>query len=404
MPSESLYKNRGFLLLLIGQTVSGLGTWISFVGLNLYVYEVFGSGKILGTFMVVRMLPAVFFGPIGGWLADRYPRRRILLACDALRAVLILGFLFTRSLPAFFLLGLLLSGIDKVFLAAYGAFLPSLVSKEQLLPANAATRMGRSLITIIGPAAGGLLVAFTSYKWVFIIDSCTFAASVLCLLLIAAAEPAPSAKPGGAPFREFGIVFSFFRAHLALAFLAGVRLVDAFGSGAYNTALPIFSRTLSQASAYGWLIGAWALGEFCGALLIGRVPKALSSRREALFSVSVVLMACGMGLMFRCGLLYPALAAVFLGGVGDGVSTVLFNTVLMKESPEESRGRIFGTTIAMIYTVVAVGMGAAGLLLDRMPLRLITDAASVFIVLSVLIGYILFYLARASRASRTAAV
>ncbi|HAH06127.1 MAG TPA: hypothetical protein DCM05_06300 [Elusimicrobia bacterium] len=390
---RALFKNRDFLLLWAGQAVSGLGTWISFVGLNLYVYELFGSGKVLGTFMVVRLLPAVFFGPVGGWLADRFPRRSLMIACDAGRAVLILGFLYAKSLPAFFALGLLLSAIDKVFAAAQGALLPSLVAKDELLEANSASKMMQSVITVLGPAAGGLLVAAFAYEIVFLLDSLSFLVSVVSICLIAGGRQAASQASGEAPWAEFRAVRDFFAQRLSLLFLTLIRVIDALGSGAFNTALPIFAKslTVSRGAAYGWLVGAWALGEFTGAFVVNPLARKAGVSREKLFGAAVVLMALGMGLTFRCESVGPALLAIFIGGVGDGVSNVLFNTVLMQETPDALRGKVLGTVIAVVYSMVAVGMTLAGFALDAFPLQAATDAAVVFIVLGVLAGSAAFF-------------
>jgi len=387
--------NRSIAILIAGQTVSGLGNWVSFVGLNLYVYEIFGSGKVLGTFLLLRMLPAVFFGPIGGALADRLRKRDILVACDCARALLILGFLFTRELWLFYTLGLALSALDKVFLATNGAYIPHLVEKDRLMEANTAGRMSQSLVTILGPAAGGILVAACSYKWVFLIDSLTFVFSVACLLFIPErGEPAPAQD--GPPLAEFKLVWVFFAARAGLAFLTVVRLIDALGSGVLNAALPVFSRGLSltRGAAYGWLVAAWAAGELLGAWSTRRLASRLPLRTEALFSLAIGFMALGMGAVYH-GIGLPfAMAAIFLSGIGDGVSNVLYSTMLMKESPDALRGRIFGSNIALIYSGVAAGMAVGGLLLDSLPLRRVTDLASGSIVLGVLAGYVLYSLKR----------
>lgn len=395
---RALLKNRDFLLLWAGQAVSGLGTWISYVGLNLYVYELFGSGKVLGAFMVARLLPAVFFGPAGGWLADRLPRRSLMMACDAARALLILGFLYAKSLPAFFALGLLLSALDKVFSAAQGALLPNLVAKEELLEANSAVKMTQSVITVLGPAAGGLLVAAFAYELVFILDSFSFLVSFVTLVLLSAGRQAASKGTGAAPWAEFRAVRDFFAAHLSLLFLTLLRVIDALGSGAFNTALPVFAKqlTVSRGAAYGWLVGAWALGELTGAFVVGPLAKRAGVSRERLFGASVILMAAGMGLTFRCPSVGPALLAIFVGGVGDGVSNVLFQTALMQETPDAMRGKVLGSVIALVYSMVAVGMTLAGFALDAFPLQAATDAAAAFIVLGVLAGGALFFGRRTS--------
>jgi len=387
---RALLSNRNFLLLLVGQTVSSLGTWVNFVGLNLYVYDLFGSGTVLGAFLTARMLPAIFFGPIGGMLSDRYPPRLVMIVCDALRTILVLGFVTTRSLWQFFILGVALSAIDKIFLAASGAFVPSIVPREGLLEANAASRMSHSIVSMIGPAVGGLLVSACSYRWVFILDALTFVVSVGSLCLMIVPDEATTPRSVMAPWEGIVVVASFFRCRRALAYLVVVRMIDALGSGAYNTAMPVFSRSLvpGVSAVYGWLVGAWALGEFVGAWATRRVSR-LCPGESTLFAVAVTLMACAMAGMFHCQTASTALVLVFLSGIGDGLSNVLFNTTLMNESPAELRGRVFGSTIAMLYTTVAIGMALSGAFLDRISLRLTTDIASAFIVIGVAVGYAL---------------
>ena len=384
---RSLLKNRNFLLLWGGQTVSALGTWINFVGLNLYVLDVFGSGRILGSFLVVRMLPAIFFGPLGGYLADKFSRRTIMITCDIARAVLVLGFLLTRNLWVFMFLGMALSSIDKVFQATQRSFLPNVVPKEGLVEANAAWRMSTSLTTVIGPAVGGFLVSVYSYPVVFVVDALTFVFSVICTLLITVTGQVKKAKKGSAA-HEFGLVVTFFKTRVALLFLTIARLIDALGSGAYNTSLPLFSKVLAKelGGVYGWLIGAWAFGQFLGAYIVTKLLKKLADHKEAFFTIVVVLMALGMGGTFHCSTLAFAMLAIFVGGFGDGMSNVLFNTVLMAEAPDETRGKIFGTLTALIYTAVALGMAGTGFFLDFFNMRAVTNGATAIIITGVVLG------------------
>jgi len=385
---RTVLRNRDFVLLWVGQAVSGLGTWVNFVGLNLYVLHLFGSGRILGAFLFARMVPSLFFGPLGGWLADRYPRRTIMVIGDAARAMLVLGFLATTSLPALFALGVVVSAIDKVCSAAQQAFLPNLVERAELMDAVALTRTTQSVTMVLGPAAGASLVAAWGYSSVFVVDAATFVVSALCTLAISVAGAArPAAAPPRSPFAEFGMVAAFFRTRTALLYLAVIRLIDALGSGSYNTALPIFAKLLPVAGAYGWIYGAWAMGQGVGALVTARGAAWFANRREGAFAAAVVLMALGMGGTYHAPTMAWAMAVIFVGGFGDGISSVLFNTALAAETPDESRGKVFGTFTALMFTAIAVGMAGAGFLVDLVPLRLVTDGCSVFIAVGTVLGY-----------------
>ncbi len=403
-----LFKNKRFLFFWLGQTISGIGNWINFVGLNLYVLEIFGGGGILGMFLMARMLPSVLFGSFGGYLADRANRRNVMIACDLLRAVIVLGFLITRNIYIFFLLGMLLSALDKVFISARGSFLPEIVEPDDLLEANGIKGMTTSVITIIGPAVGAVLVSVFTYRLIFIIDSLTFVASVLCLLLIPISRQTTEKRPPSRGiFREFvdeyRTTFIFLGGHRPLLFLMMLRFIDAVGSGAYNIALPIFSRTftsldlpwvslaLKGGSAYGWLVGIWALGQFAGSYAARWVSRRFSITRENLFSISITLMAVGMGLTFQSWGILWSLGFIFLGGVGDGISTVVFVTMLMKDSPDKVRGKVFGTIMSLIFTAVATGMLAGGWLADYYPLSKITMGASLAIIIGVILGRFYFF-------------
>ena len=382
------------MLLWLGQTVSNLGTWINFVGLTLYVYQIFGSGKILGMFMVVRMLPALLFGSLGGYLADRYSTKKIMITCDILRGIFVLAFLFTKNIYAFFAIGLILSALDKIFTASRCALVPAIVEKDQLMEANSLTRMTHSIIMIIGPAVGGLLVSLLSYKSVFIIDAATFAVSFISLSFITRYKPADKKGKSGSFIDEFKATFLFVQGQFILIFMTTLRILDATGSGAYNVALPILSKTytLKKGSSYGWLVGAWALGEFTGSIIVNHLSKKLKIAQETIFSISIILMAAGMGMTFRTGNLYYSLLAIYFGGMGDGISGVLYNTTLMKESPADMRGKIFGTTTALQVTGVAAGMAVSGFFLDKFPLSQITDTCSLVIVVGTVIGYVVYLL------------
>ncbi len=368
----------------MGSTVSSFGNWINFIGLNLLIYNRFGSGKILGLFLVVRMLPAILFGSFGGYLADRYNRKRIMLLCDTLRAGLVISLLFVKDIYTFFFLGFLLSAIDKIFMASYTSFIPDIVKKENLLDANALLRISRSVIMVLGPSVGAVLVTFYSYNSVFLIDASTFLVSIFFLLIISPETTSHTEKK--TILAEFGKAFAFFKGHSLLLFLFFIRLADALGSGAYNTNLPVLSKIIvgGRGGVYGWLVGMWSFGELIGAFLSKKLAKKNIPIRT-LFSSAIILMALGMGLTFRYNL-YIALLFIWLGGIGDGIGNVLFNTLLMRETPNEIRGKVFGVVMTTIQSAVALGMAVSGFLTDQFGMKTVTAGASLFIILAVLCG------------------
>jgi len=374
--------NKNFLFLFSGQAVSTMGNWINYVGLNAYIYHVYGSGKILGLFLLVRLLPALFFGSLGGILADRYDRRVIMVACDCARALMVLAFLATKEMWHFFLLGFLLSGLDRVFTACYGSLMPDIVRKEELLEANSVSRMSTSVITILGPAIGGALIGFCGYHLAFIIDSATFVFSVLSLLLITvprvvchARENRPAGIAG--ELKETGAFL--LSSSLLLSFLF-LRFLDGLGSGSYNTVLPVFASAIPGGGGgfYGYLIAFWGGGTFLGSMAAAVLRKKMAFNH--LFCGSMVIMAFGMGSTFHASNILLASAAIAIGGFGDGISSVLFATLLMEAPPRHLRGKVFGTVTSFLYVLAGLGMFLAGFCLDGIKYFHITDAGSLLII------------------------
>ncbi len=391
---KKLFSRRDFALLWSGHAVSSLGTWIDFVVLNLYVYSLFGSASLLGSFLVARMVPALFFGPLGGHLADRFPRRNLLIACDLARALLVLGFLVVRDVPGFFALGIALAALDKVYQAAQGAFVPDLVEDEDLLEANGLMRVATSVTTVIGPATGAILVSSCGFQLAFILDSASFVFSALTTILILHGRSGTRQPEGpvqaAAPRPDYRAALAFLAASPALVFLLAVRFMDSLGSGAYMTGLPLFANGLdaSHGASYGWLIGAWALGTLWGSLGLARFVRRFSVPIAGGFAGAVLVMAGGMALTFHAPGLPLALAAIFVGGVGDGLSGLLFQTTLMRAAPQDVRGRVIGTSLAVLHGGSIAGMAASGPFFERFPLRALTDAASLLIAVSAVVGYL----------------
>ncbi len=363
----------------------------------------------MGIFLVVRMLPSVLFGSFGGFLADRINKKKLMITCDVLRALIVLGFIFTKNLYIFFLLGLLISALDKVFMSTRGAFIPEIVRKEKIVEANSFCEMTRSVITVVGPALGAFLLCVFNYKTIFVIDSLTFVISVICLLFLSYSPKIISGLEKKKNnfiefFNEQKETLAFLKNHSLLLFAFIVRLFDALGSGAYNATLPVFSKYFSSieifskkihienSASYGWIVGVWALGQFIGSFFTNSLLKNSRINLKNLLIFSIFVKAVGMALTFQCSILLYALIFIFISGLGDGVANVFFLSLLMKESPENKRGKIFGLIFSILYSTLALGILITGLFIDSYSIKIITGTASVIILLGIVAGKVFIYM------------
>src|SRR5947209_232338 len=137
--AELLRSNRGFRLLWLGQVVSQMGDWFDTIAVYTIALRLTGSSRSVALIMVARFLPSVVIGPLSGVIADRFSRRRIMIASDLIRAVVVLGFLFVRRPDQMWLIYVLTVcqlAFSTFFEPAKTAAIPSIGSDRELVSAT----------------------------------------------------------------------------------------------------------------------------------------------------------------------------------------------------------------------------------------------------------------------------
>ena len=180
-------QNRNFKYLWYGQIVSLFGDWFNLIASASLIGSLTGSGMAVGGLFVVRMLAPFFVSPIAGVAADRYNRKYLLVLTDVVRAVVVLGFLFVRSIDLLWLLYVLTAiqlAMHGVFFPTRNAILPDIVSEKELGTANVITGTTWSVMLAMGAAAGGLVAGGWGIYPAFIIDSATFVLSAFFITRI----------------------------------------------------------------------------------------------------------------------------------------------------------------------------------------------------------------------------
>jgi MFS family permease len=180
-------RERQFRLLWLGQVASGAGDALVPVALAFAVLSVDDSATALGGVLAAITLTRVVFTLVGGVVADRLPRRAVMLTADAVRAAVegfIAAMLFTHhmTIPLFLVTGAIFGAASAFFAPASDGLVPQTVSPENLQPANALLGITRNALNIFAPAASGALVALAGTGWVFAIDSASFVVSAFFLL------------------------------------------------------------------------------------------------------------------------------------------------------------------------------------------------------------------------------
>lgn len=356
-PALRSLRHRDFRLFWLGQTLSMVGTWMHSVGLSWLVLEMTGSPLKLGLVASLQFTPMLLFSIPAGALVDRLPRRRTLMATQALQMVLALtlAFLVATGTVAYWhvttlaFLGGLVMSVDA---PARQSFLAGMVDRDDLINAVALNSAVFNGARIVGPALAGAVIAWGGLPFTFAVNSLSFLAVLLALVAIRE-DGAPARAPShfGAHVME-GLRFALRTPRVVLPLV--LMLVVSLFLLNHNVMVPVLARQGLHLDprGFGMLMSSLGLGAVVGALV-------LATRQGRPSLVELLWPAFAVGLL-TVGLAFPSdfrAAAVILAA--SGFSQILFtarcNTALQLATPDELRGRVMG-----LYGMVFAGAAPLG--------------------------------------------
>jgi MFS family permease len=348
-----------FRLLLSSLAVSSLGDWMYNVALLAFVYERTESPTWLAATTAARILPIVVLGPIGGVIADRYDRRRIIIASDLLCAALMVALAGVVALDLPLVLAPLVAAAATLASAAHppavAASTPRLVDASALQRANAArVAVGQAAI-VAGPAIGAGVLAVSSPAVAIFVNAATFLVSVA---LVTAIPAGPAFRPGNegeqahllTDLREG--VDALRGAPAALRMIAADIVCSAVYGILTVTLVLVAGRVGAGPSGYGLLIGAFGVGGLIGAAVASRLDGVHWRRTLGIALVLVGLPVAALGVAQT---LWVALALGLVGGTGAVVAEVLSETALPRLLDDEVLARAYGLALPAALSGIVVG-------------------------------------------------
>jgi MFS family permease len=367
-PARPVLSYRDFRLLYLGQVVSDFGDALTSLVLLITINEMTGSTAALATMAIVLGVPQVTIGLLAGVFVDRHDRRRIMLASDLLRAVLVLGFILAAHpdrLWLMYALAFAQASVGTFFSPARGAMIPRIIPRTQLLAANSLSQTSRVIAGVLGTGAAGLLLGLLQAPWpAFILDAATFAFSFLMILLVRT-----SGRVTGAPSAASTNVFAPLRDGLVLirrsATLYGVMLamaVSMLALGAVNVLfVPLLANDLKVPTTYFGLV---QLAQTVGLVLAGAVVGALAARLKPgrIISFSLAGLAVLIALISLVTGLPQVLLLLFAVGLCVTPMQAAISTIVQTNVQDDTRGRVGAALNAVTSTASLVSMAAAGTL------------------------------------------
>ncbi|MFP3854434.1 MAG: MFS transporter [Anaerolineales bacterium] len=379
---ELLRSNRDYRYLWSGQIVSLLGDWFNLIASASLVSTLTGSGLAVGGLFVVRMLAPFLISPVAGLMADRFDRRRLLIATDIARALTVLGFLLVREPSHVWLLYTLTAiqlAISGVFFPARNAILPDIVADEELGAANALSSATWSVMLAVGAALGGLVAGGWGLYPAFIIDSATFGLSALLIAQIGRTGGGVI-ETGGSQIRQAflqyveGLRYLWDRPGILLIasskMAMGLTVSGAFEVLQVTLAEDVFRIGAGGSTGLGLLYMVAGLGTGLGPILARRITGDNVSRLRVALPIAFAMASLGLWVIAPIQSFGWVLFGGALRAVGTGVNWVMSTQLLLMLVPNRVRGRVFASEFALFTLGTAISAGGVGWLLDNTALGL----------------------------------
>lgn len=369
---DLLSRNRNVRRLWLGQVVSQLGDWFNAVAVYTLLLDLTRSATAVAAMMVVQQLPIAVFGPLAGVLVDRMDRRRLMVWTDLVRGLLMFGLLLVREgrdiWIAYVVIGLAVVA-TAFFEPARSAILPSIASRDELLPANALSAATWATMLAAGAAVGGVILTLFGRDVAFVLNATSFFASAWFIRGIQVPGRDAAVSPAHRRLATLSDGWRYVRSHPQVAVLLSIKGAWALAGGVMLLLTVFGERVLpiagSTAAGIGLLYAARGVGAGVGALAarwtlgsdIERLRPAIGPAYLAVGAAYIAFSASPT--IWLAGL---AIAAAHVAG---SVLWVASAVLLQSTVPDELRGRVFAMEFALLTSVSATTSYATAFALDH---------------------------------------
>lgn len=383
------FRHRRFALLWVGAFVSNIGTWMETVGVGILVTTATGKAGWTGLVAAAGFVPTALLAPLGGALADRLPRRTLLLTTTSFQILFAALLTLVASLgdPSPGLVTLIVLGAgcaNALGFPAFQAMLPDLVPRDDLPGAVALSSAQWNLGRVIGPALAGLVIGLGGYETAFFLNTVSFFA--VFAVVASFRLPPPAGASSTSILGSIREGARFVRGDAALRFVVGCMALNSLLAAPFIALIPAVALDVFHEEKLGTaaLVTAQGVGAVCMGLALGTLFGRLGTRRVLLavlyaLPVALVLYALAPTLPL-------AVVAIFLvGGLYLGTLSS-FTTVAQLRAPAELRGRVVSVLMMLIGALYPVGSILQGAIADEVGLRVTTTVAAVLLA-ALLLGW-----------------
>ncbi len=368
--------NRNFILLWQGMAFSAFGDVLYSLAIGIWVYGETGSEAWMGIVSSISMFTSMILMPFAGTLIDRWNRRNILVVCDFLRGILMLGvagivFFADLTLEIVLITAFVAALCHVFFSPASMTMFADVVNPANLIRAQSLSSGTNSLITLIGRALSGTLVVFLGVGPIILINGISLLiSSVTEIFIQIPSRPRHDEKISlNQIFRDMQEGLNYIIHHRGLAvIMIGALLGNLFSSGFFSMLLPYTVLKGMNLSQYGIFTSVFSLAGLIGTLMMGIVPIPPKKRVSLMFlSMIVGSLFSGFALTFLEGFILLC-AAAFVSQLLNAIGNAILNASLVLVIEEKVRGRVLSIMMPCSMGGQAISAVAYGFLAESIGL------------------------------------
>ncbi|MDD3225015.1 MAG: MFS transporter [Clostridium sp.] len=392
MKKINLLKNKNFMFLWFGQSISQLGDSVYAIAIMWYVMLLTGSTVQMGISLVFSTVPTLIFVAFAGVIADKINRKKILICCNLISAVVI-SIMFVASINSklsitfIYTVSFLIASTAAFFSPAKTAVVPSIVKKEDLPAANSMNQITTSLCGIIGPSIAGVLIAVVGVKSLFLVNSISFLLAAICEMFINV--PLVKKKENK---REDNILKAFLN-ELKEGFMYCKKIKALFYfmviagflgncvAAPLDIYIPIYSSKILKmgSSAYGMLMAFVSVGTIISSIIFPRISKKSNLYYKATVAfIGEGIFFCVLGLSNN---FIEAMFSMIMLGVSFGFTNISLGLAAQLSVSNEFMGRVSSIFNTMATFVMPLGYFIGGLVCAHFPVGSILLVSGVLLTI-----------------------
>jgi len=379
---KTILQHKPFRTMWLAQFVSIFGDFLALFGvISLITFRLHGTAVQVTAVTIAYVLPLAIISPVAGVFVDHWNVKRVMIASDISRTVLILLLVFVRDVGQICVIFAIMSTVSSFFAPAQSVTIRTIVPMEGLLAANAMLTQAFYLVRLFSPFAAGALIAAVGEKSCFYLDTASFVFSAAMISSLAILRPAraQSEKTVQALTQDFLEGNKFIFTHAGLAFVFIAMALAMFVLSSFSPLISIYIRDSLGAGPFifGVISSMVGIGLIAGSQVLTRIPSAGTKTNIVLFG----LFGLGLGAAFLGAFRNIPLAALSTFTMGFAISFVLVpaQTMSQRETPPAMIGRVSSTFMSLISVSQVLGLLLSGYLANALGIRPLFLACAAFL-------------------------